>query len=89
MRSASPLAHVRAGLPPFLLLCAEREVPGLHEMCNEFATALRKSRVPVEMKEISGCTHRTIVNRLHSDESEAGRAVADFVHRRAGWGAAR
>jgi acetyl esterase/lipase len=78
---ASPLSHVRKGLPPFLLLVAEREVPGLAQMAEDFADALRKAGDRVEMKEIDGCTHRSIVLQLHSDSEEAGKALLDFVRR--------
>jgi acetyl esterase/lipase len=80
-RKASPLSHVHKGLPPFLLLNAERDVPGLPAMTADFATALRKAGDKVDTKEIDGCTHRTIVLQLHDCDSDAGKAVLDFIRR--------
>jgi acetyl esterase/lipase len=80
---ASPLSHVHKGLSPFLLLVAEAEVPRLHDMAREFAAALRKAGTTVTLAEIDGCTHRSIVNRLHDGNHEATRMVLDFIHRHA------
>ncbi len=80
---ASPLRHVRKGLPPFLIVTAEYEAPRLSVMADEFSAALRKAGNKVECKEIDGCSHRTIVNRLHNDDDETTRLVLDFVKRTA------
>jgi acetyl esterase/lipase len=80
-KKASPLSHVRKGLPPFLLLNAERDVPGLAAMTEDFAAALRKAGDKVEVKEIDHCTHRTIVLQLHEEDSDAGKVVLDFIRR--------
>jgi acetyl esterase/lipase len=80
-KQASPLFHVHKGLPPFLLLCAEREVPGLERMAEDFATALRKSGDSVILKVIPDCTHRSIVTQMHGNREEAGRLLLDFVTR--------
>jgi acetyl esterase/lipase len=80
-KKASPLSHVHKGLPPFLLLNAERDVPGLPAMTEDFAAALRKAGDQVEAKEIDHCTHRTIVLQLHEGDSEAGKVMLDFIRR--------
>jgi len=85
---ASPLTHVRKGLPPFLVLNAEREVPGLWPMADEFVAALKKNGVPVDHQEIGGATHRTIVKRLHNPRDDAARLVLEFVGRQAALAAA-
>ena len=78
---ASPLSHVRKGLPPFLVATAEYEVPGLKPMAKDFAAALRKAGNRVEVKEVPDCTHRSIVGQLHSESTEAGKMLLDFVRR--------
>lgn len=82
--NASPLNHVRKGLPPFLLLNAEREVPGLWNMAEEFCLALKKNGVSVEHHEIEGVTHRTIIKHLHNDEARAAKLILAFVTRLGG-----
>lgn len=83
-KSASPLNHVHSGLPPFLMLNAEAEVPGLHAMAAEFLKALKAKGVPVEHHEIEGTTHRTIVKKLHQPDDETTKMVLAFVKRHAG-----
>jgi acetyl esterase/lipase len=85
--SASPLSHVRKGLPPFLLLYAEAEVPGLIDMAHDFQKALRKVGVRVDLKSIPDCTHRTILFRVNRPRDPAGRALMAFIGRHAGKGA--
>ena len=66
-KNASPLHHVRKGLPPFLLLYTEYEPPTLDEMAKEFTRALLLCGVPAQVKRFVGCNHRTIMERLHKD----------------------
>ncbi len=80
-KKASPLYHVHKGLPPFLLLCAEHEVPGLEKMAEEFAAALRKAGDTVVMKVMPDCTHRSILMQMHDDRAETGKLLLDFVAR--------
>jgi acetyl esterase/lipase len=80
---ASPLSHVRKGLPPFLLFVGESEVPGLKRMADDFAAALEKAHVPVSLYEAEGTNHRTILHRLYSDSDER-RLVVEFVKKHAG-----
>jgi len=78
-KQASPLSHVSKGLPPFLLLVAEAEVPRLAVMAEEFAAALKKAGNKADLKEINGCTHQNIINRLHKDGNEVSRLVLAFI----------
>jgi acetyl esterase/lipase len=81
-RLASPLAHVRPGLPPFLLLYAEAELPLLAYMARDFARSLRRQGNTVELEEVPGRSHNDIV--FHLDEGDAAaRAILSFVARHA------
>jgi acetyl esterase/lipase len=81
---ASPITHVRAGLPPFLLLNSEAEVPGLFKMAEDFAKALDKKGNKVEHKTVDDVTHRSIVKELHKGDSAASKLVVGFVTKHAG-----
>jgi acetyl esterase/lipase len=83
-KKASPIAHVRKGLPPMLLLQAESEVPGLRAMTTDFAKALRGHGNVVEVAEIEDTTHRTILYQLRARDSAASKLVRDFIARHAG-----
>ena len=79
--NASPISHARPGLAPFLLINAELEVAGLHEMAGDFKDELKKHGVPVDHHEIDGVTHRTIIRQFHDADTEAGRLLLGFVRR--------
>jgi acetyl esterase/lipase len=81
---ASPISHVRKGLPPFLLLYAQAEVPGLAEMAEDFGKALRRAGNVAQVREVPRCTHRTILQGADALEGPAGRALLEFVRHYAG-----
>jgi acetyl esterase/lipase len=81
-RLASPVNHVRKGLPPFLLLHAEEDFPGLPEMAREFTDALRKAGNTVDLLKASGRTHRSILFQLTGDDP-VGEALLSFIARHA------
>lgn len=83
-KQASPLAHVRKGMPPFLLLTAEREVPRLRLMAGEFEAALKKAGNEVTYRDLDDYTHKTIVKQLHANDNEVCELVLGFVARHAG-----
>ncbi len=78
---ASPINHVRKGLPPFLLLYGERDLPRIKPMTEEFRDALQKAGDPVEMCSIEGHTHNTIVFRLNQPNDPTAQAILKFIHR--------
>ncbi len=80
---ASPLSHVRKALPPFLLLYAESEVPGLATMAVDFGNALRKAGNVVELREVPGTSHSNILFGLDRPADPTGKALLAFVQRHA------
>lgn len=80
-KEASPLTHVRKGLPPFLLFTAEHDLPLLPEMAREFQQALKKADVPVELHKIDGSTHHNVLFRLNQAEYPVTRELLRFVDR--------
>ncbi|HLJ92893.1 MAG TPA: alpha/beta hydrolase [Gemmataceae bacterium] len=83
-REASPLVHVKAGMPPFLILYAEHDLPTLPEMAREFGAALKEQRCPVQALEIHSRNHMSILLNLTQEGDPAGDAILDFIakHRR-------
>jgi acetyl esterase/lipase len=78
-RQASPLYHVQAGLPPFLLLNAGLDYPPLKEMARDFTAALKKNGCEVRAETLPWRTHETLVfdiPRLTADKGTVNRVVA-------------
>jgi acetyl esterase/lipase len=82
-RLASPVSHVHMGLPPFLLLNAEKDLPGLQEMAREFADALQKAGNTVDRMTVAGRTHSGILFHLSDGEEAVGKTMLSFITR---WG---
>jgi len=79
-RAASPLHCVRADDPPFLLLCADRDLPLCGKPYAEaFYKALKKDKVPVVFREIKNRTHNSLFLRAHDDNDPVARAIMEFV----------
>lgn len=58
-KTASPIHHVRAGLPPFLLAWGEQDFPHLKRQAQEMVAALEGHAVDVDTVELPGCNHFT------------------------------
>jgi acetyl esterase/lipase len=76
---ASPLYHVRPGLPPFLLLSAENELPALAEMAVEFQRALAGQGCDARLMRVAGRNHNSILFRAVEWKDPVARALVEFV----------
>jgi acetyl esterase/lipase len=74
---ASPITHVRPGLPPFLILTAENELPTLPEMAEEFHAALVQQGCDAQRRCIPHRNHSSVLLRaLHVDDPTAQALLA-------------
>jgi acetyl esterase/lipase len=78
--AASPMTYVRPGLPPFLVIVAEDDPPGLREQGKMFAEALRDAGNEVIFISVKGRDHFSIVRRFGPSDDTTANAVAEFVH---------
>jgi acetyl esterase/lipase len=78
---ASPVKHVRKGLPPFLLMNAELDIPTLPLMTKEFAKALQHEGNEVETMTVKRRGHGMIVFMARSTDDPLGKAVVEFVEK--------
>jgi acetyl esterase/lipase len=76
---ASPVKNVQKGLPPFLLINAEWDLPTLPKMAKEFAAKLQEEGNSVIAVTLKHRDHNTIVFRSRSIEDRLGQAVMDFI----------
>jgi acetyl esterase/lipase len=76
---ASPLTHVRPGLPPFLLLSAERDLPTLPGMAEEFHRALVEQGCEATLLRVPGRNHNSILFRAIDDADPVAAAILDFI----------
>jgi acetyl esterase/lipase len=81
-KEASPLSHVKPGLPPFLIVSPSGDLPGLPELAAEFAAALRKAKCEVEVLKIKGRDHDSVMFAATRAADPLARAIERFVTER-------
>jgi hypothetical protein len=87
-KKASPIRHVKSGLPAFFLAYAEKDAPGQARGTRAFADALKGSKVAVVIHEAKDRDHGSLFRKIEDGDPTA-KAVLEFIRRRAGEAAAR
>jgi acetyl esterase/lipase len=77
--AASPLAHVRPGLPPFLLVCAEKDLPTLPDLAAEFHRALSQAGCQTLLITVKDRNHNSILFRAFLPEDPVAQAMLNFI----------
>jgi hypothetical protein len=78
---ASPVNHVRPGLPPFLILSAENDLPVLPGMAEEFHAALLDQGCDARHLTVAARNHNSILFRAVEPDDPVASALVDFVRR--------
>ena len=81
---ASPLHHVRPGLPPFLILSAEHDLPTFADMAVDFHRALLEQHCESQLVRIEGRNHNSILFSAVEPGDPVARAMVDFIRRHVG-----
>lgn len=62
--SASPLRHISAQSPPFLILYAQNDIPGCDRMSGLFCRTLKQQNVEADVHQLGDRNHVSIMFRL-------------------------
>jgi acetyl esterase/lipase len=85
IKQASPLTHVRAGLPPFLLIYGGLDYVQIQQATKDFAAAVKEKGGEAEVKKLAWHIHETtVVDFVHGIEPATADAVMEFVGRQVG-----
>jgi arylformamidase len=79
LAASSPIVYIRSGLPPFLVIVAEDDPPGLREQGKTFADALRDADNEAIYVSIKGRDHFSIVRRFGPSDDTTANAIAEFI----------
>lgn len=79
VKKASPLEHVRAGLPPFLIIYADRDMPMCDTMSELFCKALKEKACTAETCSIADRSHVSIIMRVSRANDPCAQAIARFI----------
>lgn len=77
--AASPVAHVRPGAPPFLILQGTRDTNVPARQSDLLAGALRAARVPVTLVTVQGAGHSLVTPGQSPSPERLTATVADFL----------
>jgi acetyl esterase/lipase len=80
---ASPLYHVRPGLPPFLLVCGDNDLPTLAGMAEEFQQALLQEGCDVQLLRVADRNHNSALFGAIQPGDPVGAAMLAFIRRHA------
>jgi acetyl esterase/lipase len=78
-KEASPLEHVKAGEPPFLILYGDRDFPTCDVFSKRMAEALTDAKCAASTLEIKDRDHISIIKRMLNDGDPAAHAIVEFV----------
>jgi acetyl esterase/lipase len=79
-RQASPIHHVHAGCPPFLIMLGENDLPACDlPQAEAFCKALKKSGVPAQLLEVKRRNHLSILLNAVNDTDPVTRAMLTFM----------
>lgn len=79
--AASPLNHVRAGLPPFLIVTAEKDLPTLTGPAGEFHRALLAQGNESEFLNVEKRNHNSVMFSAIEANDPVAKAMLEFVGR--------
>jgi acetyl esterase/lipase len=81
-KDASPLEHVQAGVPPFLIIYAESELPYCGKSTAEgFCKALCEKKCDAITREIKSRNHVTLITKASDENDPVGEALREFVQK--------
>lgn len=78
-RAASPIVHVKTGMPPFLIAYADRDMITLPAQAVAFHDALKAKGNSVDKILMTNRTHQGILFSMIKPEDKLGDAVLQFV----------
>jgi acetyl esterase/lipase len=78
-KQASPMTHVRDGLPPFLIIRAGGELPTLSEMAEQFHSALKAKKCDVQLLKVTERNHGTVLWKATRPDDRVVVATVTFI----------
>jgi acetyl esterase/lipase len=79
-QQAAPLSHVREGLPPFLILYADKDLPVCDkEPAGKFCKALKDKGDQAETLELTDSNHFKVMIDAALDDTEVSKAILGFI----------
>jgi hypothetical protein len=81
LKKASPLTHVRRGLPPFLIVYVEYDLLALDKMAEEFCKALLDHKCEAQALKIHKRFHFDVIYWAAHEGDALAKALLGFIAR--------
>lgn len=79
-KKASPISHVRDKMPPFLIFCADNDLPGCHKTpCEAFCKALKGKANNAELVEVKNSDHIRIMVSAGTAKDKVFETITKFI----------
>ena len=78
-KDGSPITHVRAGAPPFLVVHGDQDLTVPYNQSVRFVAALKGAGVPVQFVTFPGCDHHLKMVSAVKPDAPAPRPLDDLV----------
>ena len=79
-KQASPIHHVKAGLPPFLIFYADGDLPGCDkEPSEKFCKALKDKGIKAQTVEVKDSNHYLIIMSAPMPDELVAKSVMSFI----------
>jgi len=79
-KNASPIQHVRAGLPPFLMILGDNELPGCDgPQAKDFCKALKSKDVDTQILIMPRRNHMSVIVNAVIDTDPVTQAMFSFI----------
>jgi acetyl esterase/lipase len=78
-QDASPINHVRPGLPPFLIVSAERDLPTLAGMARDFHQALLDNGCEARLLKIANRNHNSAMFHAITGDDPVAKEMLEFI----------
>jgi acetyl esterase/lipase len=84
-REASPITHVKEGLPPFLIVYADKDFATCDKVSEEFCKLIQKKKGEASTLKVADRTHVSIMVKVAtSDTDPATVAMFEFIAKHTG-----
>jgi acetyl esterase/lipase len=85
-KAASPINHVKAKDPPFLICYADKDLPTIETMSERFCKKLTDEKCEATSVKIDGRNHISIIIQLAiSGDDSCTKAMLDFIAKHSEW----
>ena len=84
IKKASPINHVRDGLPPFLVVYGDKDLPVCSKTSKEFYDVLKEKKCVADKLEVEDRDHILILIKVQHEEDPVSVAIEKFIRKQTG-----